>query len=187
MTRAALVAVLLLLAGCAQQHEISPLQRYDALRPKLRSVTTLAATVSADLNQINQGMKHDNRRWIKRVATRLDRDAARLGRAAGGVHAQVAAIRRDDGGAVRRYFGLILTAVSRQRFEAVWAGRLSKTLQRDPLLASPRNYAIALRQSRLAARSAGASVELAAAARSLEAKNRLSFRYVRVASSSSKG
>lgn len=180
MSRVALVAVLLLLAACAQVSE-SPLQRYDALRPSLRSATELARAVSSDVHQLNLGMKHDNRRWIARVAARLQTSAMRLGRVTMTLHSRVRAIRRDDdAGDVRRYFRLILRTLSKQRYEALWAGRLARTIRRDPLLLSPRNVAAARQQSRMAARSAASSVRSAIAARGLEAENRASFRYVSV-------
>lgn len=183
MRRVALVAALVLLAGCAHP-SASPLQRYDALRPRLRLATTLAGTVSADVHEINQGMKHDNRRWIETVAKRLEGNATRLGQVARTLHRQTSEIRRDDDpGAVSRYFRLILTALSKQRYEAEWAWRLAKTVRRDPLLVSPRTYGAALRQSRRAARSAAASVRWATAARSLRARNRSSFSYVKVSPS----
>lgn len=180
MRLVALLAVLLLLIGCAHA-SASPLQRYDALRPTLRSATSLAVTVSVDVNEINQGMRRDNRRWIRKVSSRLDRNAARLGRVAGTLHREVSAIRRDDdAGAVRAYFDLIMTAVSKQRYEGLWAGRLARTIRRDPLLVSPCTYDAAMRQSHFAARAAAASALAAADARSVRARNKASFRYVKV-------
>lgn len=180
MSRLAPVAVLLLLAACAHAAE-SPLQRYDSLRPSLGSATDLARAVSTDVRQLNLGMKHDNRRWIAKVAVRLRANAVRLERVTRALRSRVGTIRRgDDEGDVRRYFGFILTALSKQQYEALWAIRLARTIRRDPLLLSPRYLTQARRQSRMAARSAAASVRWAVAARSLEEKHPGSFRYVRV-------
>lgn len=179
MTRLVLVAILLCLTACGHASE-SPLQRYDALRPTLQTATGLAGAVSSDVYEINLGMKHDNRRWIRKVAGRLRLNAARLGRVTRLLRLQVIDIRRDDSGEVRRYLDLILSALSKQRYEALWAGRLAGTVHRDPLLLSPRNFAAAIRQSRMATRSAASSVRLAAAARAVKTGHRSSFRYVRV-------
>lgn len=174
------VVALLSLTGCSRAKP-SSLQRFDALRPSLRSVTALSARVGADVAQINSGMRRDNIGSIERADGHLGRDAGHLAWLTRMMRARISSLRKTDRkGVVGDYFDLTLSALAQQASEARWAGLLARTVRQDPLLLSPRSYWAALAQSRRAAGYARASVVFTAMARVLKDHYRDKFRYVKV-------
>jgi hypothetical protein len=167
------------MTGCGHS-AVPPLQRLDALHGKLARVTSLSASLASDIATINRGMRHDNRRWIRRSSLRLDQDARRLSIAVEALRGPVGdAARAERDGVVHEYLSLTLAALNAQGREAQAAARLARTVRSDPLLLSQRSYSSALWQSRLARRAARASVRSSVAARALKHAHRGKFRYVR--------
>jgi hypothetical protein len=167
--------VLLFVAGCGQTHP-GALQRLDKLRSPLKSAGQLSDAVAQETRTINRGMAKDNRRQITLAAKHLERDARRLRQVTRDLLPRVNRLAKESSDGVDSDFiRLTLATLWHQSWEAHWAVRLAHTVHADPFLSSPRNYNLAMRQSRMAHRAAAGSVTSVSEARALEERHRDTF------------
>jgi hypothetical protein len=184
LRRIALFALVALFSSCRSAPPApSSLQRFDALRYELATVTSASVSVGGDVKSIGECMTAADTSGARSAALRLRRDAGRLSRQANVASARLRPISlRERNPSIRTYFNGVLATLAAQSIEGRNLVALSSAVRIDPLLLSQRD----LHEFRgIAARGRGAaasSVYHQRRALRLRRKYRALFRYVPVRS-----